>query len=236
MELAQYVVLGFAPGAFWLWFLRHKDDLEPEPKLLVLRVFALGCLATVPVLWLRPGLEDLLPLAAQARAAADAFLLTAPLEEVCKTLAFVLGAYWHKELDEPLDGVIYGTAAGLGFASVENVFYLLHFEDPWIVLLRGFTSTPAHVATTGALGFFWGFARFTGWSRKPWLWLFGLSMAILFHGAYDYFLFRGGLAWVSLLCVLPLMIVLLGLKIRWARARSHDYHPVRARRRSPPPA
>ena len=35
MELLQYTIPGFAPGAFWVWYLRHKDDLEPEPRHLV---------------------------------------------------------------------------------------------------------------------------------------------------------------------------------------------------------
>ncbi len=227
MELLQYIALGFAPGFFWLWYLRHKDDLEPEPKLLVLRVFALGCLSTVPVLLLRGPLEDLLPLeAGSARNLADAFLLTAPLEESVKLAAFLIGVYWHRELDEPLDGVIYGTAAGLGFASVENVFYLVAFDSPGLVLVRGFTATLAHVATTGAMGFCFGMARFTNLGRKPGWWAAGILIAVGFHGAYDYFLFDAPeLRWVSLAAVLPLMLVILSLKIRWARARSHRYHP-----------
>ena len=76
MENICYLVLGFAPGVFWLWILRRKDDLEPEPKHKVLCVYFLGCLSVVPVVLLRPAL--------------DGFLTQD------------------------------GTAAGLGFASVEN--------------------------------------------------------------------------------------------------------------------
>ena len=43
-------------------------------------------------------------------------------------------------------------------------------------------------------------------------WQVGLLIAVAFHGVYDYFLFAGGpMAAVSLVCLLPLMLVLLGL-------------------------
>ena len=227
MEVVQYVILGFAPGLFWVWYLRRKDDLEPEPYHLVLWVFALGCLSTLLVFWLRPILDArVLPsIRDSSLDLADAFLVTAPLEEIAKMLAFLVGIYWHRQLDEPLDGIIYGTAAGLGFASVENVVYLLATEDASVVLIRGFTATLAHVATSGAMGFFLGLSRFRPARWAPWLWLVGLMTAVFFHGIYDYFLFCGGpLALVSLLCLLPLMLVLLGLKIRWARRRSGIFH------------
>ncbi len=39
-----------------------------------------------------------------------------------------------------MDGVIYGTAAGLGFASVENVIYIFRTqEESFLWLLRGCT-------------------------------------------------------------------------------------------------
>ena len=227
MELLQYTILGFAPGAFWVWYLRHKDDLEPEPRHLVVWVFALGCLSTLPILWW--GLEFKLWVISLTEGwdqdFVDAFLITAPSEELAKMLAFLLGIYWHRQFDEPLDGIIYGTAVGLGFASVENVIYIVRHDEPVLALTRGFTATLAHVATTGSMGFFVGLSRFRPASRAPFLWLTGLAIAVAFHGVYDYFLFAGGpMAMVALICLLPLMLVYLGLKIRWARARSGLFH------------
>jgi RsiW-degrading membrane proteinase PrsW (M82 family) len=138
---------------------------------------------------------------------------------------FLLGIYWHRQLDEPLDGIIYGTAVGLGFASVENVIFIVSHDEPMLALTRGFTATLAHVATSGALGFFVGLSRFRPVSHLPFLWLAGLAVAIVFHGVYDYYLFGGGpMAIVALVCLLPLMLVFLGLRIHWARARSGVFH------------
>jgi RsiW-degrading membrane proteinase PrsW (M82 family) len=228
VQFLQYLLLGFAPGIFWLWWFQRKDDLEPEPRSLVLRVFALGCGSALLVLLVRPLIEPaLLPDGGWWRDVVDAFVVTGATEELAKLAAFFLGAFFHRELDEPLDGIVYGVAAGLGFASVENVVYLIQLDDAKIVVLRAFTATLGHVAFTGSMGFFFGLAKLSrGAGRAALLMLAGLTLAVLFHGLYDVFLFRGGsLAFLSLLGGLPLLQVLIGLKIRWARARSARYHP-----------
>lgn len=220
-------VLGFAPGLFWLWFLRRKDDLEPEPKRLVLAVFLAGCGSAAIVLALRPTLEQFIPVGPAALADfVDAFAVTALVEELVKFAAFFAVAFWHRQLNEPLDGIIYGSAAGLGFASVENVLYVQLTEDPSLLLARTFTATLAHAACSGMLGFCVGMTRMRRRLRRRWLIAWGLGVAVLLHGTYDYFLLGPrSLAWIALLGALPMMAVLLGLKIRWARARSPGYHP-----------
>jgi len=228
LTLVPYTLLGFAPGLFWLWFFRRKDDLEPEPKLAVLRVFALGCLSTGLILLVRPLLESaLFPPHSSPNPFVDAYVVTALPEELVKFLALFLGAFLWREFDEPLDGIIYGVAAGLGFASVENVLYLLHTGNPWIVLLRGFTATLGHVAFSGLLGWFLARARFSTGRRRYFQPLIGLLVAVSLHGSYNLLLFLGdGPGIISLLVILPFGLVLLGLKIRSSRARSHLYHPV----------
>ena len=223
MESLQCIALGFIPGIFWLWFLRRYDDHEPEPWAIVLLAFVLGGLSTYAVLWVRPSLEGFLPDAERARDLADAFLLTGPLEETVKLLAFVAAVSWHRQLDEPLDGIIYGSAVGLGFASVENAYYLA-FGDIPVLIQRGFTSTLVHVSTSGTMGFFLGLTRFSPRRHRLWLVVVGLLLAVVFHGTYNAFLSPGGLPWVSLLLVLPAMLLLLSMKIQWAREQSEDYH------------
>lgn len=231
MESLLCVVLGFVPGIFWLWFLHGKDDYEPEPWHLVLPVFVLGGLSTMAVLLIRPWFDDLLPLGAGIdRTLADAFLLTAPLEEILKMIALLVGIGWSREVDEPLDGIIYGAAVGLGFASVENVFYVFGVIDggpgqaAYVAGMRGMTATLVHVSTSGVLGFFLGLTKFRGPRRRWPLIATGLILAIGFHGAYNAFLEGGEGWWVSLLLVLPGMLYVLSTKIHWARARSEAFH------------
>ena len=232
MKILAYVILGFAPGLFWLWYFRRKDDLEPEPRHVLLRVFGLGALSTGLILLLRPVLEAAIPNpGGMTGDAIDAFVITALPEEMAKLLAFILGVWFSKEFDEPLDGIMYGVAAGLGFASVENVLYVARTGTVQVVVLRAFTATLGHAAISGSLGFFFGLARFSRGGKRFVLMGTGIALAVALHGFYDFFLIPGWGDWslVSLLGFLPLALVLLGLKINWTRKLSPEYHPDLAR-------
>ncbi len=214
------VLLGFAPGVLWLAYFWRKDVWEPEPKLALARVFLLGCAAAWVTTLLRPRLEVLLPLEEGLTSdLADAFLVTALNEELLKLAAFALGALWLREWDEPMDGILYGTAAALGFASLENAVYLATSDSNSLVLVRAFTANLAHVAFTGGMGFCIGLGKLHG--RAILAWTTGIAIAVVLHGVYDLFLFSLP-EWnaLSLLLVLPLSLALLGLKIRWSHARS----------------
>jgi RsiW-degrading membrane proteinase PrsW (M82 family) len=226
MQTLSYLLLGFAPGLFWLWWFRRKDDLEPEPRMRLVKVFVLGAAATLLVLALHPFLAPrLAELQGRRRDFVETFVHVALVEEAAKLFAFLLGVWWSREFDEPLDGILYGIAAGLGFASLENVLYLIRTDDPSLIVGRSFTATLAHVMCSGSLGFFFGVARFRRGGNRALLFAMGIVIAVLLHGLYDLLLGYGKLAYVALLVLLPLGLQLLGLKIRWARARSPEYHP-----------
>jgi len=225
MSIWLAIPCGVGPSLFWLWLIHRHDDHEREPWLLVVMALLLGALSTYGVLWLRPWLEEGL---APVTAAMDAFVVTALAEECWKLAALVPLICMH-ELDEPLDGVVYGTAVGLGFAGIENVFYAQQGGDLELLLQRAFTSTLTHAACTGCLGFCWaqGKLRRLGCSTAGWLGG-GIVLAVVLHGLYDLCLGGGrALSLVSLLVVLPVALVLLALKVRWARGRSPHYHPRR---------
>ncbi|MFQ5653555.1 MAG: PrsW family intramembrane metalloprotease [Planctomycetota bacterium] len=228
MKLALEILTAFAPGLAWLWYFYRKDRREPEPARLVGRVFLLGCAAALAVLAVRPLLEPALPPApGWARGIADAFLVTAATEEILKALAFSLGVLWHRQLDEPLDGIVYGAAAGLGFASVENAFFVIGSGELSVVAMRAFTATIAHACLSGGLGFCLGMTRFTDRRRIAGLLVAGgLLAAILLHGLYDLFLFTWPqLKAISLLLVLPGIILCLGLLGRWSQRAASRHHP-----------
>lgn len=225
MDPLLSIPLSLAASLFWLWVIARHDDHEREPWYLVALAMAAGAASTAGVLWLRPLLEGwLLP----APAWFEVFVVTAAAEEAWKLLAF-LPLLMLRELDEPLDGAVYGAAVGLGFAAVENWHYAAQLDDCGLLLQRASTATLLHAATTGCCGlcFAEGKLRRFGLSTGAWV-AFGLAIAVGGHGGYD--LFLGGersQALVSLLVVLPLAIGLLAMKVHWARSRSHHFHPRR---------
>ena len=219
-------LLGALPGLLWLAYFHSKDDHAPEPHRVVLTVYALGGVAALAVFALRPWTERLLDGSHAWRGLVDAFVATALVEETLKLLALRAAPSARRAWDEPLDGIVYGAAAALGFASIEGAFYLTLSGQVWVLLARAFTATLVHVSCTASVGFVIGWARLHRRARGPLWTLLALAGAVLAHGAYDFLLLElPGWEPVALLLLLPTLLATLGLAARWSRARSPDYHP-----------
>jgi RsiW-degrading membrane proteinase PrsW (M82 family) len=79
---------------------------------------------------------------------------------------------------------------GMGFATLENVMYVLRAENGYMVgWLRAFTAVPAHATFAVAMGYFTGLAKFNREKRFSYL-VKGLIVAILMHGFYDFLLMQ----------------------------------------------
>ncbi|MBI5361626.1 MAG: PrsW family intramembrane metalloprotease [Planctomycetes bacterium] len=218
---------GLVPGLAWMIHIARKDDWEREPWRVVLSVFLLGAIAAVAVAFGRPRIEAAWPaLDGEAARWLDAFAITALTEELAKLSAVALGALWLSEWDEPMDGLVYGAAAGLGFAAMENAYYLsidgLCFET----CARAFTAMLGHACFTAGGAFLLGLARLGGWRNARIFVPLAVLAAVLPHGLYDLLLTGSrALGLAALLLVVPGALVLFALQVRWARARSIAYHP-----------
>ncbi len=115
---------------------------------------------------------------------ADAFLCAAIPEEFFKFLVLSRYASRHKEFNEPMDGIVYGVAASLGFATLENILYV-GSGGIGVTVLRALTAVPGHAFTGAVMGYYVGRARFAGPERVG---LYGLALLVpmLLHGTYDF--------------------------------------------------
>jgi RsiW-degrading membrane proteinase PrsW (M82 family) len=62
-------------------------------------------------------------------------VVVGPVEELCKFGAVRLGVYRSLYFDAPIHGLVYSVTASLGFASLENLFYVFQY-GPEVMLLR----------------------------------------------------------------------------------------------------
>jgi RsiW-degrading membrane proteinase PrsW (M82 family) len=207
MDLWRAILLASAPGLFLLWLFWKRDRFEREPKLLVLKLFLLGAAAAAPAYHL----EGWLP--GPASGWYDHFVRVSLVEEVAKLLPFLVFALPRRELDEPMDGIVYAVAAALGFATVENTLYA-QAAGGTVLVYRAFTSTLAHVAFSGL----WGYAFAL---RRRAVRVFAASVAL--HGAYDHLLSPGAPHLLALVVLLPALLFLL----RHAVDRALDASPHR---------
>lgn len=207
MQFLIIIVLAFAPGIFWLWLVYRRDRYRPEPRSLVVRTFLWGMVVAIPVaalesflIWLADpdtflsGANSTPSLAATAYMS---FVVAGLTEELGKYVVVRRTVYGSPYFDEPMDGLVYASAAALGFASLENFGYLLSFG--WeVILVRGPYSTLAHVLFAAMWGYPLGLGKIREGGARRLVW-FGLIGSMIAHGLFDFFLFTGGIySWLSL--------------------------------------
>lgn len=184
------LLFAIAPVIIVMLYVYFKDKYEREPKRLLLLNFFLGAVVSILITTIMYYVFDIvLPLTNKTSIFEQfikAFFVVGFSEEFSKYLIVRYYSQKHKEFNEPFDGIVYAVMVSMGFAATENIFYVLEggFET---AVLRAFTAVPAHATFGILMGYFVGKAKFS--NHKILLNLAGLSLAILFHGAYDFFLF-----------------------------------------------
>jgi RsiW-degrading membrane proteinase PrsW (M82 family) len=183
------LTLAVFPGLILALAMYIRDHYEPEPIRLLVLAFGLGFLALL--ISLIPG--ELLASSIEGwgnfleSKAIHAFAVVAFTEESCKFLMVRWFLYPNPNFNEPLDGIVYSVMVGLGFATLENVFYVLR-DGSGEGLIRMFSAIPAHALFAVVMGYYLGIAKFSPLKGNSYA-AIGLLLSILLHGAYDYFLF-----------------------------------------------
>lgn len=227
MEPLLFPLLAFTPGIFWLWFFIRRGVYRPGPRRLLVFTFLLGMASTLPAGVINGIFLDddiLSDTATLASVASGMLFVVGPTEEVCKFLAVRWLAYRSPYFDEPGDGLVYSAAASLGFASLENLFYILMF-GPAVMVGRAPLSTVAHVV----FGSFWGYAlgrQVQAGRRRSWQTLVGIAAGAVVHGVFN----------VAVFTFWPAAVVLVALGIAWTLGRftwARRVSPFRYRRNYP---
>jgi RsiW-degrading membrane proteinase PrsW (M82 family) len=121
-------------------------------------------------------------------------LVTPMVEEIAKAVSVVLVVVFSSKFDNPTDGVVYGTAVGLGFAVSENVMYgisagvHLHNAAGILLLVGGRTllSAGVHALSSAAFGGILGHAVLSGKLPARIMWATtGLLAAVCLHGSWN---------------------------------------------------
>jgi RsiW-degrading membrane proteinase PrsW (M82 family) len=198
MELLLLIAAAFAPGVFLLWYIYKKDKYEPEPKALVIKTFVYGILIAIPVSIAEVpfGFSQLLLV-----------VVAAPIiEEYAKYLVVKRGVYRSAEFNEPMDGLVYSSAAALGFASIENLVYLAGSSSVvQLMITRAFLSVPGHMLFSSMWGYALGQAKFLPPERRTGIIASGLGMAMLSHAGFNFLLITNPYLSFGVLVLIPIL-------------------------------
>lgn len=179
---------GILPALFWLWFWL-KEDPHPEPRGILVATFLSGMVAVGAALLF----EYFFSLYFSGIVL---LLLWAFTEEILKYLAAWKIAFVKPSFDEPIDALVYLITAALGFAALENIFFILKtFSTDGMLSsfitgnLRFIGATLLHTATSAIVGASLAFSFFHKEKRKYNV-LGGLLLAGFLHFIFNYFIIK----------------------------------------------
>ncbi len=183
------ILLALVPSAIWLVFFYRQDRLEPEPKLRVAAVFFLALILTdvlgrrITDDWLQ---VRLWASASTTTSLAASILIVGVTWQAIAYAAVRLLVYTTPEFDERMDGIVYGTVAGLGVATLLNLRYVL--DNGGVALGPGVisvvTAALAQASFGGLMGYFMAEAKFT---HRPIWWVpVGFALAAALNGTFSW--------------------------------------------------
>lgn len=187
------ILSGFLPAFIWLWFWLKEDKEKPEPTGLLTMCFILGMTAVIFVLPIEKYLQS------HITSELWQIISWASAEEILKYLAVIIILGRSGLVKEPIDWAIYLITASLGFAALENTFFLikpLSVDHATVSMLtsqlRFLGSTLLHAVSSGLVGIAIGLSFYMGkFSQKVYL-IIGILMAITLHSAFNFFIMNTG--------------------------------------------
>lgn len=216
------LVAAITPVIIVIIYIYIKDKYEKESKRLLFYNFLLGAVVSIVITTVLyyffdrfVSLPDDYSVWQQF---VKAFFVVGLTEEFSKYVIVRYYAQPKDDFNEPFDGIIYAVMVSMGFAAVENFFYV--FEGGLeVALLRAFTAIPAHASFAILMGYYMGKAKFSN-NRMKWN-LVGLFSAALFHGAYDFFLFINFIPGISIGAFVSLI---LGIVLSRKAIKAHQHN------------
>jgi len=219
MESVPLLLPIVLPVVFWASYHYHKDRHLPEPPGNLLLCFGLGLLAALLSKGLYVALEplglryDAVALADEDTLALLAYALLAigPIEEFAKMLPFLVVVLRFRAFDEPMDGIIYASFIGLGYASAENLNYL-DFLTPLEAAARGFAGPVVHILFASIWAYWISRARLAQKTVGAAA-LTGFLLAAVLHGFYDFLVLLRPVAALPLAATLIIAIWIWRLRL-----------------------
>ncbi len=205
-----------------MWFYRY-DKHDKEPMRAVLTALGLGFIA----MWAAGCVQDVVfaisPLSHNmvARATVVAIIEDGAKIVVVLCLARMVATHFN----DPMDGIIYGTFAGLGAGIEESLLYLSLSPATAQTLAAEVIRLVAHALMGGLVGFAVGYGARPNGARQPRpdLMAAGLGLSLVFHIAWDAIAYQPkhtvGLR-VALMVLLVMLVLVWGIMLTAAERQA----------------
>lgn len=208
------------------------DRIEKEPAGLLILLFVAGALTCFPAGILEGifcGLVESMT-SSVATISRLTYLLIVPLSEEGMKYLALRTTRKNRNFNYTFDGIVYAVMVSLGFATLENILYVVDSGTLDVAIMRGLFSVPLHCTCAVFMGYYYGVGRGQevrgprAESRRAYR--LALLVPCLIHGIFDY-----GLDTESLLMIIGLLIFVLlifATAVRQVRRASACDTPIAA--------
>lgn len=197
-QLSLLLFFMIIPVFFILLYVYQKDK-NKEPILLLLQLFCLGIFAGFITIYLSSILRNYIPFMYPENRKnfldifIHSFIVVALLEECCKWLMVYMRGYYTKDFDELYDIIIYSIFVSLGFAFLENAYYILQAGQVKTALTRAIFAIPGHACDAIFMGYYLSLAKQFYYQKNKKQERKNVILSIIIptilHGIYDFCLF-----------------------------------------------
>jgi len=189
--LTRLFIIAITPGIALALSIYFTDRYDKEPFMLLIKVFILGSLSVIPTAFVENFLDSYNIFQGFLGAAYTSYIVAGMTEEFFKGLVVYKIALPNKAFDEKLDGIVYASLSALGFATIENIMYVVFrfTANPHIGLYRGVLSVPAHMLFGITMGYYLSLAKFahTNGEYKTYV-RKAIIIPALLHGTFNFIL------------------------------------------------
>ena len=225
-------VLAVLPAVVLMWYIWFKDKIEKEPIGMLLGLMALGAVMVIPAGLIEVGLCEVLDSVLYEGnyfyMLIENFLIVALTEELCKFIILRLRTWRSPHFNYTFDAVVYSVAVSLGFATLENIMYVMGGSAVSIAILRGVLSVPGHAIDGVFMGWFYGLAKRAECAGDPKGKSANLRRALyvplLTHGFYDFCLTTEEDMFILVFLVFEIVITVIA--VRKVRELSRNDAPL----------
>ena len=197
------LLITILPSILIIIFFVNSDRFR-EPTSEILKVFFYGILITIPAYFLNSFFASILYQTKLHHSLIGSFFTAAPIEEGLKLAVMYYLVFKMKDFNEPLDGIVYGVSASLGFATLENFYYVYVLSDTFntsamsLAALRAFSAIPAHAVFGIFMGYF--FMKYAFIKKGDNL-IFAFLVPFALHGCYNLFVYSNFLVAIILIII-----------------------------------
>ncbi len=188
------IFFAIVPSVILCYVVYKMDVIEKEPMSMLLRLFFLGVLITVPAAFVETTIISATnyQVTDYFSAFVMSFFVIALVEEAYKFLILYLGTWKNRNFNHIYDAIVYAAFVSLGFATLENILYVYQ-NGAATALLRAFVSVPAHAFYAVASGYYLGLAKLNqsigAHGKSVYLRILSFVVPVILHGIFDFLLF-----------------------------------------------